>query len=248
MAKTVAELTNSELINWAVDNSLEEETYYAALATPLKSAEILKKEHKQQALEAFQLKGFDAAMRRGLTLILERLPHELSPAEAQLFLDDLAHIKAPQSDAYLKAQYEKLKELPSTPETSFQSIFALSDNTMEHIYALGLELLNERAYADAETVFSVATYLNPFIPENLIGSGIALFWQKKYQNALQWFEIAQELQPDKAVALVYAALCKLNLNETADLKGHLQSLEKIFKSFPDEKKQWGDFYISLKAF
>lgn len=237
-----AVFTNFEkMIDVLIDSQLPSNLKYKELVKkdPLKSAVQLKEQHKEDLKTFLRIEETNRKLHRATELILERLPQMLSEQEWKRTVEEF--------EASIQTSFpaHASKRRKFNPDLLFQNIFGISNPTLNHLYHLGKKLIEEAQYANAECLFTLLQFLNPYICEFWIGSSMALFFTEQYELALNGFEIAHLLETDKATPLIYCALCNIKLNKTAIAKECLQQLDRIFKQNNREQQEWGDVYAEI---
>lgn len=202
-----------------MDFFLQGDEEYQAQATPLKSAYQCKEEHRQQIRNALEMTDFRAKMELAWRVIYRELPQ-------------------------LRSEFSHLTEASFKEGEPFQTTFQISDATMLSIYSLGRRLLDLKSYKDAEAVFAFLVYLNPLIPEYLIGEGISFYQLGNYKDALVCLNLSKEMQPDKAISYIYSALCHRKLQDAAE--NDCKRIEEIFGTSKEEQEKWGSTYLFIK--
>lgn len=214
-------------IHEVVDDLMESDDFYAAKATHLKPASLLKAEH-QKALEGvFELEDFTEKIDTAFYL----LGHNdfFSKKDKELLEKEFFE------------QLEQLNEsmvAASTEGVIPQHQLHISNEAFDLIYQFGVQCLTEEKHADAEAIFTLTTFLNPGVLGSLIGLTMALFHQAKYQLAMDLAPLIIEIDPTQAVGWVYLILAKKAIDMEASIEDEKSQVQEVFKSNPPEKSLW----------
>lgn len=233
----------NKLVNEIIEQFLESDEYYQGRSTSIKSSRQLREEHREKLKEQFKFKSFEQKIQLGFETIYQGLPLLLSQIDWRQVSNELDRMHSQNREAYILAMVPKLdgeEEL-----VTMQALFGISDQSLKSIYTLGTRLLDERKTVEAEAVFTVLAFLNPQVPEYLIGTASALYWQGKYEEALSCLDYTKILQPDKGISFIYSALCKAHLGDLYTSDSDLINLERIFRNSKEEKLKWEKIYNSI---
>lgn len=221
-----------------IDDLLESDSYYQALATPLKPASVLKAEHRRRLLAELEAKEMRAHLSEAFVLIDSLLPTLISPVE-------FASVKkefAASHDQVLAASEKPASDRPQI----MQQLFGLSNATLVSIYKLAYHLLNEKRFKEAQSVLCLLTFLAPDLAEFWLALGNALCGQDKEHDALPCYDVAKQLKPNDPAAFVCAAQIHLRLKQKSEALQELESAEKIIAESPELSRQWGGKIRALK--
>lgn len=155
----------NELIESQVEELIQSDDFYQKLATPLKSASVIKQEHRQQLTEFLQFKEQIARLDQAQKLITDLMPSFIPPVEFDKIKQELDNSGAHFSDFMEKAE-------DSDRPILLQEMFGLSDETLMHVFALGKDLIEKGHFQDACSLFAFLTTLAPHVPSYWILEGV----------------------------------------------------------------------------
>lgn len=236
MEKVVLQSKELEDIEDYIDSYIKPDDYYQAKATPLKSAAVLKEEHRKELREKFQFKEFLSTMDKGFKLIANLLP-------AMIGIQSFAHII--QEFSIRKAH--SVIQVTENQKLTVQDEWSISEQSMKQIYQLAKELHDGDKTLDADAVFTVLCYLNPKVPEYSLGKCTALYNSGNYADAIEIVQLTKILQPNKVAPFIYSALCNKRLNNLQGLEEDLKTLDENFARGEEEKQDWLIFLEQLKG-
>lgn len=207
----------------------------------LKSAEQIKAQNKQQIREQLRMDEYQHKLGLACKIIAERLPRFIHP---QNWAQVLSEFEESLNRSLPPAN--PVKESQVDPTLIFQNILGISNDTVNFIYQLGKQLINENEYEKAAAIFTFLHFLNPFVSEFWMGAGMSLYYGGLNEEALIDLEIAHLLATDRAAPWVYTALCHLSLNNKNAVREDLKQINKLFQKNKEEKVIWNDVITSIK--
>lgn len=223
-----------DLIESQVENLIQEDSYYQLLATPLKSADSIKKEHKRQLIDFFKLTELRKQLETAPDLILNQLPDFTSKEEFDKIKSELD-----KSGDHFIHYIQNLNENESDKPILFQEIFGLSDETLLKIYELGADFVKNGKFEDANTLFVFLTTMAPHVPSYWIAQGVSLQALLKHEEAIQVFEAAKFLNPDNPAPYFYIIESLLMTKDKEKLDEELSLLRSLVTHLdPIEMKNW----------
>ncbi|MGM0439564.1 MAG: SycD/LcrH family type III secretion system chaperone [Chlamydiota bacterium] len=122
-----------------------------------------------------------------------------------------------------------------------RDVLQCSDEMLENFYAYASTLLEGGKYEMAETVFQLLTYLDPTDYRYVLGQGVILHRQGKYEQAAYKYFVAAMLDQSQPQAHFYAVDCYLRLN---DLVSALTALEDCLEVCGDNP-EWEEIKDSV---
>lgn len=210
-----------------INSFLESEEYYTAQSTPLKSAELRKEEDRQMIEEALRFTTFE----KELTTAFEILPNLLLPRIGQDALENLIN---------------EFENRNGEESKTTQIRWGISQQTMQIVYDLGKELLENNRSDQANPLFTLLHYLNPETPDYLLGKGIALCNLNQFHEAKNVLNITKAMLPTRAAPFIYSALVNVSIGDRFSAEEDLKQAELILGKNKQEKEQWNEFLNFLK--
>ncbi len=213
-----------------VDDLLQDEGYYAALATPIKSAEVIKKQHRSELVEFLQMKDLASCLENAENLIRDHLPELISPEAFEKVRNEFDH-----SIEHMFEMTERLAKEGNKP-VLLQELFGFSNDSLVQIYGLAEHLIKRKHYEDAVQILTFLTTLTPDIPSFWITFGICLQLLKEHEGAIALFDIVKMLKPTDPVPFIYSAESYMALNHFDKAKQELESAKPLLNGV--EKGPW----------
>jgi tetratricopeptide (TPR) repeat protein len=208
-------------IDSQLDDLLEDDTYYQMQSTPLKPPAAVKADHRRQIKEQLEAKELRDHIRRAHELIMTQLPTMISPAEFDKLKDEFAKSVSHFIEMSKKSEEELNQYM------SLQEICGISDESIEHIYALAYSLLKSKEFKDAESVLTFLVLLDPDISFFWSALGVSLQGQAKYEDSAVILEIAQVLNPEDPNAFILGAQSQIHLKQKEEARKQLDAAAKI---------------------
>lgn len=228
---TKSETLLNGLIEPQVESLVEEDSYYQALATPLKSASQWKQQHRQELKEFFKFKDLNGRLAKAFDLITHTMPSFASPE---------AYAKVKQEmDNSIDYFHHYMESMEATDRPIlFQEMLGLSDETLLQIYAFGRNLVEKQNTEDALPLFTLLTVLAPHVESYWIAEGVCMQDLKLHEEAIAAFTCAKALAPQDPAPIAYTidsyrAIKEDQLKQEAELLG--QVLETLD---PSEQAPW----------
>lgn len=206
--KTKSNVFN-EIIDQKVDNLLQNDAYYQQMATPLKSAAILKQEHRRQLVEFLKMERLGSHLAHAEKLIQEHLPHLISHHKFEKVKKEMDH-SAEHLVTYLQSIQESKEQ---ENNILFQDMCGVSDETLKEVYRLAEHFVKDKHYVDAQHILVWLIILAPDISGFWLALGICLQSQGIDNEAIEVFELAKKLNPDEPASYVYKAESLIKLKE-----------------------------------
>lgn len=232
-----------ELVDEAAASLLENDAYYEAKATPLITAEQLKKRHLDEIKSVLEADELTEAVERGFEWIRQDIIEVLKEEQLEIFFNDISKI----NEESLAKLPEAAKKMISGGEDrlTYQDFFGLSNETLRSMYTLGYQYFEQKDYKKAVDVFSVVTTFNPYISD--FWNAMALCYQnlQEYQKALDTFSVACETNQNAVGPRISRAECCLNLNLLSQAEEEIGVAQKLVAANPALDEKWGIYLKSL---
>lgn len=230
------------LIESQVETLIQDDSYYQLLSTPLKSASIVKKEHRKQLVEFFKLKELRNQLEVAPNIILNLLPDLVSKEEFVKIKGELDG-----SGEHFIHFIESMNKESSEKPILFQEMFGLSDDTLLRIYDLAVDLIKKENYEDANTLLVFLTTLAPHVTSYWIAEGACLQALDRHQEAIAVFSAAKFLSPSDPAPSFYSIESFLILDDKDKAKLELDEVKEIVKSLSGEDKlKWEKMIKEVK--
>lgn len=236
------ELFLKEFVESQVDFFLEDDSYYQTMATPLKSAEQLKREHRDRIKESLLMTEFRDSITKAISLIFTKLPQHLHHKEFEIVKNEMEHIldhlaNPPNLDPSMGEEPQPI---------IFRKLWGISNDTLLHIHHFANGLIQKQEFKDANDLLTFLVTISPDIAGFWISRGICLQGMQRDEEALQVLNVAKILAPDDPIPMIYIINGHLRLKDKGKAAEELQHLEECLNSHPEEKKNWNALAISLK--
>jgi tetratricopeptide (TPR) repeat protein len=231
-----------ELIETQVKELIQDDDYYQGLATPLKSVALCKQEHREKLTEFFKFKEQRALLDQAQKLIMDLMPAFIPPIEFTKIKEELDN----SGSHFAHFMESRGNEKPDRP-ILFQEMMGLSNETLLHIYALGLDLHEKGLFKDGLALFTLLTFLAPHVTSYWILEGTCLQSLNQHQEALAALSAAKLLNPSDPLPIAYSIESYRSLKEKDQLLSEIQLLEKVVNTLDSEEKGiWRDQLNNIK--
>lgn len=233
-----------ELVESQVESLIQDDSYYQFLSTPLKPASSIKQQHRKELVDFFKLTELRSQLDLAQDLILGALPDLISPQQFTKVKNEMDASSA-HFIQFIQSHTEEDEENKEKP-ILFQEMFGFSDETLLHVYDLGVSLIGKGKIQDASVVFIFLTTLAPHVSSYWIALGVCYQELNRYQEAIMAFSAAKFLKPMDPASSFYIIESYLALKETEKAKNEIGELKNILTNLEDEdKKTWEQKIKSL---
>lgn len=100
------------------------------------------------------------------------------------------------------------------PLDTFQSIFNVSSEDLEHVYKEGYTAYQNQNYEESVTIFRWLVFFNPFVSKFWFSLGAALHMNNDLQAALHSYAVTAMLRDTDPYPHYYAYVCYTLLNQS----------------------------------
>jgi len=229
-----------EVIDPEIEGLLKDDAYYQKLATPLKSAKLVKEEHRQQLKEIFKLSVLREELNRAQKLMLELLPNFLPPEE-------FAQVKK-ESDESSQHFVQFIEKINANEEREkpilLQEMFGFSDSTLLHTYALASDLVKKGNIADAYSLFVFLATMAPYVASYWVAQGVSLKALGRVEEAIPIFETAILLDPKDPLSRAHMIESLIAMKERDRARSEYDALKDVIKGLSSEEKRMWEQRIS----
>jgi tetratricopeptide (TPR) repeat protein len=125
------------------------------------------------------------------------------------------------------------KDFPDLKEPMLQIQLGYSDEVLLHFYALATQFLEEKMQEEALNSFTFLTMLNPYISSFWIGLGQAYESKQQYEQAIEAYAKAVEMEPADFTPFVGMVHCGQESRNFARVKELLEANRES----PDVQKE-----------
>ena len=212
----------SDFIESQIDDLIQEDDYYQAFATPLKSASIIKQEHKRKLEDFFKFSEQRSRIEHAEKLISDLMPTFVSTIEFAEIKEEFDN-SASHFSRFIATKEDEISKRPIL----LQEMLGLSDETLLHIYSLGRSLFQKNQYEDALALFTFLTILAPHVSSYWIFEGACFQIQSSNEEALAAFNAAKFLNPLDPLPIAYAIESYHALKDKDQMKNEIQELENL---------------------
>lgn len=181
-------------------------------------------EHWQRIPNGFKLIGSDL---RGHLSRHELEVHERELEHAMDKVKGLSQQKCDSVDQLSNAIVE-------TPE-SFQALFGISDQTIEHFYQAGVRYYQTGHFKEASDIFYVMSFLNPYLFNVWLSLGLAEEQAHHYPKALEAFAMAAIVDMTSVIPHIHAAHCYIQLGDHTAAKATLELASQTLRAHPTDR-------------
>lgn len=222
-----------DIVKQEVETFIPDESYYKMFATPLKPPSAFRNAHREKLIDFFKFEELQEQLEEAPKIILNLMPTFVP-------VDDFTKIK----DELNKSINHFIRIAISMGESSekppiLQELFGISDESLVHIYELGIDLVKQNNHKDANALFVFLTTMTPYVPSFWIAQGACLQALDRHEDAVEMFKTAKLLKPVDPLALVYLIESYKNLKREDEAKVELETLKTLVESFEgDEKTKW----------
>lgn len=221
---------------------LEDDAYYEGMATPLKPASLLKKEHLEHIKNTLLMKEFRDSLSKAISLIFNDLSKSIRPDEFAKIKNELENIL----DFLAQPVEEDKSSAGARKPILFHKMWKISDNTLQHLHHFSNSLIHEKNYEDANAMLTFLVTLAPEISRFWSSRALCLQALHRDDEAFQVLNIAKILSPDDPVPLIYNCNGLLRLKEKQKALDELKNLQACMEAHPDTKNSWKTIYQALK--
>jgi tetratricopeptide (TPR) repeat protein len=157
-------ITLQELREIVVGDLLENDEYYQAISTPLKSAESCKAEHQASLCEAVKMEKFQADLNEAVEVLIKQMPSFIGEEAWQEMLAECADFNF--SEKTLDQIYKlgrALLEKKCFNEASpiFLFMVYLNPKVPDYWLGIGIALYSSQKYQEALAFLKIAVILQP---------------------------------------------------------------------------------------
>lgn len=220
------------------DNMLKESP---PLPNPLLSQDLVNKQAHKELTDYLSAKYIRNRIIKGFQIIFKELSIHESPKLSLSIQEE-----------WKKCQ-ENFKPQTNNPTSegefppSFQEIFPVSDETIEHFYKCGLRLYKQKNYEEAADVFFVISSIDYRRHNVWMALGLAERALKNWESALSAFSMASATNIENPLSFLHAAECYLALGQKSDAKNSVEFAVEILDKNPNLKtKELLDYVAFLK--
>lgn len=234
MTAATGTTTIESFVESQVETLVQEDSYYQPLATSLKPPSAFRKQHREQLMDFFKFAELRAQLEEAPKIILELMPSLVTPEEFDKIKEELNK----SSDHFLRAGLS-MHDDPSEKPILFQELFGLSDDTLIHVYDLGVDLVKKSNYKDGNSLFAFLTTMAPHVASYWISQGVCLQALNEHEDAIAMFSSAKFLSPTDPAPSAYTIESHLILKNNDKAKFELDVLKNIVQALNgDEKTTW----------
>lgn len=212
-----------EFINSNVDALLEDDVYYQAMSTPLKSAESIKREQRAQLVEFLQMKNLRESVEKAEKFIRENLSSVITPQEFDKVMAEFDHV-----EEHISQFVDSTKELGDQP-VLMKDVYGISDESLKHIYALIKHCVHEKKHEEAQHLLTFLTTLAPNVPGYWLALGICFQALNQHDKAIEAFNITKALDSTDPAPFVYAAESYHSLKMNDQAKHEIEGAQHLLQ-------------------
>lgn len=203
------------LINSGINASEESSTFYEYYATPLKSAQTIRQEHREQMTQFLKFGELIEQFEKAGNLLKSHLPGRLTEVELSRIQGEIANA----SSRFLQFLPQENKPI------LLQEVFGFSNETLLSLYSLASDLMEEGNYQDAYTVLVPLTTLAPHVASYWIAEGICLQQLGRHGDALTSFTCAKLVDPGLEEPYIYSIYSYIELKDQPKAQDELSHLQ-----------------------
>lgn len=223
----------NEVVKSQVEAFTEDDAYYQFMATPIKPASSIKAQHQRQLSVFFQLTSLRSELDQAVKLILAGLPNLITSEQFALVEKEING----SSDHFIAYMEKTKNEIQSDKVVVFSEMFGVSDDSLLHIYDLGVALIENDEITDGAFIFRFLTTLSPHVPSYWLALGICFQMLSRFEEALIAFSSAKFLSPMDPVPSFHLVQCYRALKEESNEEIELGVLENILSKLNSEERE-----------
>ena len=208
-----------------------------ALETPLKTNEMLKNELRNKLNKEHNFEAISRGVFNAIDLIHEHLTFLGNTQQTDKVHQELmTAFKSLKEITDKNQEAEKLSQLG--PETSlWTALYGISDETLLLIYEMVLKCDEKNEIVNAKDLLSLLLIFAPIIPSYWNALGFCYQKEGKYEMALRYYTISQQISPETLDTYFYLARCYHAMNQKSLA---LEEVDKLHKQLDSLKVQSND--------
>lgn len=213
------------------------------MGTAAFAAHAFKQEHREQLFQQYRLRELEKQIAEAIEICMRLLPQSTSAAAFAKVKNEIDN-----STAHLLNYVQSIDQQTTEKTILFQEMLGLSDETLNHMYALAASLFQAANFHDAHLIFQFLTLLAPDVLCYWISQGSCLHAKGLFQEALVSLEVAKSLNPHDPLPYTYIIPTLLLLNHENQAHEELDQLKEIISALPsDETALWSEKIAHLTA-
>jgi len=170
-------------------------------------------------------------IQRGLELIFNYVRTQLSTVESEGIAREweegcVAYMEFLNKESSRSSRVNGDNADADAEEPVVEEVMRISPPTIEHFYASGLRLFQQRQYKDAASVFTVLTVLNYRRHNVWLSLGMALQNDNEIELALQAYTIAAKTNPDDPLSYIHSGECCIISRDFVAARDHLKTAQE----------------------
>lgn len=226
-------LSIDDIVKSKVESFVPDESYYKMFATPLKPPSACRKSHQDSLMDFFKFEELQEQLEEAPKIILNLMPSYLPPEDFNRIKEELN--KSIHHFILVAISMEESSDKP----IMLQELFGITDDSLMHIYELGVDLVKKNNYRDANVLFVFLTTMVPYVPSFWIAHGICLQALDRHEEALEVFKTAKLLKPNNPLTSAYLIESYLHLKNTDEAKNEFNALKELILVLEgEEQTKW----------
>lgn len=208
-----------------------------ALETPLKTNEMLKIELKNTLNKQHNFEAISRGVFNAIDLIHDHLKFLGNPKQTNKVHQELmTAFKSLKENTLKNLEIENMS--PLSAETSLWTVlYGISDETLLLIYEKVLQCYEKNEIVNAKDLLSLLLIFAPIVPSYWNALGFCYQKEEKYEMALKYYTISEQISPEILDTHFYLARCYNAMNQKSLA---LEQVDKIVKQLDSLKVSSND--------
>lgn len=195
---------------------------------------VWKSDTKKQLMDICSAKELRARLLSAQVAVLHDLKSHLSAADFQKFQQNW-------KQGVIKLIAIAEKELPKEKKEEFppslQSLIGITEETITHIYEVGIRLFGKMDFHKASDVFYLVTMIDYLRHNGWISLGLCEMENGHYEQALEAFGMANVTDIDNPLPYITSAECAIALGKDHDAKQFLNLARAAILHQPQSSRE-----------
>lgn len=221
-----------------IDEYVEKQDLHT-LETPLKTEKQLKDELRQKLLKQQSFTNISKGFLNAIRLINEHLNELNDEKQTQKVREEIEHAFKVVRELLRKRIENESEDINqwNLKGPIWSSLYGVSNQTLMMIYDIVLACYNNQEIANAKDLLQILLIFAPTVPDYWNALGFCFQAEEDYEQALRYYLIAEEADPDLLDTHFYLARCYLGLNKKPLAIEEIEKLRKLLHS-SKEQNQW----------
>lgn len=212
-----------------------------ALETPLKSEKQIKNEFREKLLKQYSFSSVYKSFVNAIKLINAQLSELNDEKQTGKVKDELEHAFKTLSEIFRKRlEHEDVDWMnqwdPNTPV--WAALYGISTETLLMIYEMVLTCYQNQEIENAKDLLQILLIFAPTVPAYWNALGFCFQAEGNFDQALNYYLTAEEIDEDQIETHFYLARCYAALNKKPLAQEQIDKLFKLIGASKEIKEQW----------